>query len=489
MAMNISFYSYKGGVGRTQLCANVAAYLCFHKEMKILLWDWDFEAPGLHTYFKVEEDRIRRGTLELLEDYMRLMRGNERVNIADLKKINEEDIIKVESHGEGKIDLISAGNYNKNYPSRLVDFQWFEFFSGYDGGAYIDFLKQEIGKLDYDFVFIDARTGISDYAGICNVLLPDANVFVIGPNKQNIEGNKLMIDRVIQHPYLAEVKKKPIILPIFSRLDEQDVQKLQFWIEEFKDVFSKFIPQLMSEGEVEETEVNAFIREFLEETCLPYSPMLAFGENIIFNKDKKDVFTFGFQQRYINIAKCFCDLKDDGFTRLQPENEYLNPIIKFDSDFNETLARGKKVLEKANNVDTPFTESLKLFKNAEVIFDGLLKDNELSYDLLKGLGEAYIGLGEFEKALSTLKRIAEEDDEVWMLKSKCLIELGRHDEVDVEKFKRPDFEITIQHEIAGLTASSYLDEGDEDKGLAIINFLNNKIRIEAEQGIEKIKSE
>lgn len=40
------FYSYKGGVGRTLLAANVAILLA--RRGKTLLWDLDIEAPGLH---------------------------------------------------------------------------------------------------------------------------------------------------------------------------------------------------------------------------------------------------------------------------------------------------------------------------------------------------------------------------------------------------------------------------------------------------------
>ena len=42
----VTFYSYKGGVGRSILAANVAALLA--RSGKTLLWDLDIEAPGLH---------------------------------------------------------------------------------------------------------------------------------------------------------------------------------------------------------------------------------------------------------------------------------------------------------------------------------------------------------------------------------------------------------------------------------------------------------
>src|SRR5882724_3937262 len=51
MSRIITFYSYKGGVGRTFALANIAVLLA-RRGKRVLLMDWDLEAPGLHRYFK-----------------------------------------------------------------------------------------------------------------------------------------------------------------------------------------------------------------------------------------------------------------------------------------------------------------------------------------------------------------------------------------------------------------------------------------------------
>ena len=43
----ITFYSYKGGTGRTMLLANVAWILATNGK-RVLVVDWDLEAPGAH---------------------------------------------------------------------------------------------------------------------------------------------------------------------------------------------------------------------------------------------------------------------------------------------------------------------------------------------------------------------------------------------------------------------------------------------------------
>ena len=51
----ITFYSYKGGTGRSMALANIGYILAAmrHENPKrILMIDWDLEAPGLHYYFQ-----------------------------------------------------------------------------------------------------------------------------------------------------------------------------------------------------------------------------------------------------------------------------------------------------------------------------------------------------------------------------------------------------------------------------------------------------
>jgi MinD-like ATPase involved in chromosome partitioning or flagellar assembly len=46
----VTFYSYKGGVGRTMALANVAVQLS-RKGSRVLMVDWDLEGPGLVNLF------------------------------------------------------------------------------------------------------------------------------------------------------------------------------------------------------------------------------------------------------------------------------------------------------------------------------------------------------------------------------------------------------------------------------------------------------
>jgi MinD-like ATPase involved in chromosome partitioning or flagellar assembly len=55
----ITFYSYKGGTGRTMALANVA-WIIASIGKRVLVVDWDLETPGLHKFFEpfLEESKV-----------------------------------------------------------------------------------------------------------------------------------------------------------------------------------------------------------------------------------------------------------------------------------------------------------------------------------------------------------------------------------------------------------------------------------------------
>src|SRR5262249_16742879 len=72
----ITFYSYKGGTGRSMALANVGYILASDRARAprgVLMIDWDLEAPGLHRYFSAPAapkrggDESECGLIEFLE--------------------------------------------------------------------------------------------------------------------------------------------------------------------------------------------------------------------------------------------------------------------------------------------------------------------------------------------------------------------------------------------------------------------------------------
>jgi len=68
----VTFYSFKGGSGRSMALANVA-WILASSGRRVLTIDWDLEAPGLHRYFRPflrdPELVATRGLIDLLWEY------------------------------------------------------------------------------------------------------------------------------------------------------------------------------------------------------------------------------------------------------------------------------------------------------------------------------------------------------------------------------------------------------------------------------------
>jgi hypothetical protein len=189
--------------------ANVA-FLAALDGLKVLVMDWDMEAPGLAYYFRGLHDAAEakalkntRGLLDIFWDWSadaHKAQSNDDVDIlfkgansgaifsACVKPLVDPELFEKEI----KLDYISAGGLavgkeQLSYEDALSKFSWSDFFEKYAGGAVLERLK-EWSKSEYDLILIDSRTGFADVAGICTMQMPDEVALCFVLNRQNIDG-------------------------------------------------------------------------------------------------------------------------------------------------------------------------------------------------------------------------------------------------------------------------------------------------------------
>jgi len=173
----VTFYSYKGGVGRSMALANVAAWFRL-QGLQVVMIDWDLEAPGLESFFattSAERDLLRAkfGLVDLLSMYKDLFpslpkpvlsSGNSGAGSDSLSRfveILDEMLppivhalipIRIESAATstGKLSLLSAGCRNESrfsgYAQTVQQFDWEEFYARYQGEAYIEWMRGQLLK-------------------------------------------------------------------------------------------------------------------------------------------------------------------------------------------------------------------------------------------------------------------------------------------------------------------------------------------------------
>ena len=187
----ITFYSYKGGVGRTLTLANIAIYLSRFGQ-NVCIMDFDLEAPGLHYKFpqSIKTPDIKDGLIDYIYEFTHNKAIPESLNGFTLELIPQ-------SNSQGWIRLIPAGDIlSPDYWRKLASIDWHTLFYE-EGGEGIPFfleLKERIRKeFNPDFLLIDSRTGITEMGGLCTSLLPDKVVFLIVNNQENIEGARQIL--------------------------------------------------------------------------------------------------------------------------------------------------------------------------------------------------------------------------------------------------------------------------------------------------------
>ncbi|MCI9137814.1 MAG: AAA family ATPase [Lachnospiraceae bacterium] len=176
----ITFYSFKGGMGRTTALAAVALNLV-RQGKNVMMVDTDIEAPGLATLF-FDEELIGRGIL----DYMIEHEIDERVSITDyVLDVTDPALL---DENEGQLFLMPAGRVDRNYLQKLARIDFQDNRAGYLREALVTLLNDIRENYDVDYILIDARAGFHDMGGVAVAQLPHGVVLFGNDSRQSWDG-------------------------------------------------------------------------------------------------------------------------------------------------------------------------------------------------------------------------------------------------------------------------------------------------------------
>jgi tetratricopeptide (TPR) repeat protein len=206
----VTFYSYKGGVGRSMALANVAAALAA-LDRRIVMIDFDLEAPGLDSFEEFGVPQGQRGLVEYVSHYLET--GTPAPITNHVHEINPVDLSDPENPKTYRIDgrlwLMTAGAKDKSYNQKRLSIDWADLYESHSGAEFFENLKAEIeDTYRPDYVLVDSRTGLTDVGGICTLHLPDLVVLLFALNEQNLQGIA-SVARVIRSS-----AQGPITLPV-----------------------------------------------------------------------------------------------------------------------------------------------------------------------------------------------------------------------------------------------------------------------------------
>ncbi len=308
-----TFYSFKGGVGRSMAAANVAEW-CRLLGLRVVMIDWDLEAPGLETFFfppgnrmgdePSPLDRIRSqlGLIDMLESYRRqfptMLRPAQATPAEWLALLDRElpsvtallQPIGAPATGDGAgLWLLPAGwragEQFSSYARLVQGFDWTDFYSSFEGEAYFAWLRAALTRFA-DVVIIDSRTGVTEMGGVCAQWLADVVVAFCAPNEQNLDGIDTMVTAFLREELGAQRGRAIEVVVVPTRLDnaETDLQN------QFKRQFERqFSGLLQRSGLRPSLEVLPNAKRTFWDLKIPYIAKYAYREKLTVGAaDKND---------------------------------------------------------------------------------------------------------------------------------------------------------------------------------------------------------
>ncbi|MCP4106268.1 MAG: hypothetical protein GY749_12130 [Desulfobacteraceae bacterium] len=302
--MICTFYSYKGGVGRSMALANVAELL-YRRGLKVLMVDFDLEAPGLERYFDVSGAKYnhseilgKRGIIDMLLSYKEL-RSLPKANMPQTDKPEPQDkndfpfsveplknfMVPVyeDSSNDGELYLIPpgrrAGPEFVKYAKRIHSFDWNDFYANWDGELFFEWFRHASEKIA-DVVLVDSRTGVTEMSGVCTYQLADVVVMFVSPNQQNMDGTVMMAESLSNPKLIEDGRKGRALSLIFapSRIENSEAGKLNRFANEFNQRFGKYISSKIK------TE-----KDFFHYFKIRYIPYYSYKEQVAVREQSKAI--------------------------------------------------------------------------------------------------------------------------------------------------------------------------------------------------------
>lgn len=199
MCKIVSIHSFRGGTGKSNLTANLAATIA-RLGYRVGIVDTDIQSPGIHALFGFDEGKMHHS----LNDYLW-----GRCSIKD----TAYDVSSVIKPGNARscIYLIPS-SLKVGEIARILR-------EGYDVDLLNQGFQELIDRLNLDYLFIDTHPGINEET-LLSITISDVLVLILRPDRQDFQGTAVTVDiaRRLQIPKLLLVVNRVLAAYDFDAL-------------------------------------------------------------------------------------------------------------------------------------------------------------------------------------------------------------------------------------------------------------------------------
>jgi septum site-determining protein MinD len=201
MSKTISVHSFRGGTGKSNTTANLAALFAM-QGLRVGVVDTDINSPGIHVIFNLDENDVKHS----LNDYL--------WDKCEIKDCAHDVTANLGVKVSGKIFLIPS-SIKAGEIARILR-------EGYDVGLLNDGFQNLIDDINLDILLIDTHPGLNEET-LLSIAISDALVVIMRPDSQDYQGTAvtvevarkldvpkllLLVNKVPSSYNLADVKKR-----------------------------------------------------------------------------------------------------------------------------------------------------------------------------------------------------------------------------------------------------------------------------------------
>jgi cellulose biosynthesis protein BcsQ len=250
--------------------------------LRVLMIDFDLEAPGLEQFFDIDKKAVRAhaGLFDLILRYKAAMASSVPTSQQDQDFRNLDRIFITSVYTKlpsgGKLDLMPAGQRGSDeqlseYALGLRQFDWQDFYFNFGGEVFFEWLRRSLTDNRYDIVLVDSRTGVTEMGGICAYQLADTIVVMCAPNQQNLDGTRDVVRNFSSLRVMKLRGGRPLRLVVVpSRVEMREENALNDFHSQFENLFSSLTPKELEQGGLAYWDL-----------LIPYDPRSAFQEAMV----------------------------------------------------------------------------------------------------------------------------------------------------------------------------------------------------------------
>ncbi len=178
MGKIVSIHSFRGGTGKSNTCANVAAQAAL-AGYRVGIVDTDIQSPGIHVLFGLDEKSMGH----TLNEYLRGDCTIEQVAhpVGEVPQ-SEPGLQKL----HGKNIWLVPSSINSREISRVLK-------EGYDVNVLNKGMQGLLKGLKLDYLFIDTHPGLNEET-LLSIAISDILVVIMRPDQQDFQGTAVTVD-------------------------------------------------------------------------------------------------------------------------------------------------------------------------------------------------------------------------------------------------------------------------------------------------------